>query len=82
MNKLAITRALNDMSVHSMSADAPASGLPRIVSCSNCCSREDFNIDYRLVKRRWVVSCDCGNGSGERRTLRAAIIAWNKDNSE
>ena len=76
----AINTALFHMAQQSMRADAPAKGLPKLTACCNCKGTESIEISYELLRRAWIVWCGCGQDSGERRTLRAALINWNKEN--
>lgn len=80
MNRAMIDTALYHMARESMRADAPSSGLPQLKRCRNCDDTELMDISYELISRRWIIRCDCGADTGARRTLRAAITTWNKEN--
>lgn len=81
MTSAAIDTALYHMARQSMRADAPVKGLPPLKSCRDCTELFEFSIDYKILTRRWIVVCGCSNSSGEHRSLRAAILDWNKRNA-
>lgn len=78
--KIGIENALYHIARESMRADAPSSGLPKLKDCRNCRGSESAEISYRLLSRTWTIECGCGGYTGERRSLRAAIVAWNAEN--
>lgn len=80
MTRATINAALFHMARQSMHADAPAKGLPKLNACRNCRGTETVEIGYRLLSRAWTIECSCGGYTGERRSLRAAIVHWNKEN--
>lgn len=78
--KISIQTTLAHMVRHAWRADIPHNPLPLLRECANCHGEEPFDVSYRLRACTWEITCGCGTTSGERRTLRAAITAWNKEN--
>ena len=76
----AINTALFHMARESVCNDGPRNPLPRMRPCRNCRGTEHVEIGYRLLSRTWTIECACGAYTGQRRTLRAALINWNKEN--
>lgn len=76
----ALDTALFHMARESVRHDGPRNPLPKLHACRTCRDAESVEIGYRLLSRTWTVECGCGAYTGERRTLRAALINWNKEN--
>lgn len=78
--KIHIQHMLADMVRNAWRADLPQRPLPLARACHNCQGSEDIDVSYRLLTHLWEISCGCGTTSSERKTLRAAINAWNREN--